>query len=249
MGCLTLDFYKRLIQTVSKIRIVETEVERNKFIEELNKASGVNVLTFINAHAVNLIHRDAHFWDALDNSTYILRDGIGLEILMKSIDIKPGLNLNGTDFIPQLLSCFRSKRIAIYGTSDPWLSNAVSTFLSQGYQIVDSCNGFLSDDAYIDRIYSSSPDLIVLAMGMPKQELLANKIKMVVQNRDVLVICGGAIVDFIGGRFPRAPLYLRKLHLEWLFRLMREPIRLFKRYVIGNFVFLLKVVRLKFIDS
>jgi len=61
----------------------------------------------------------------------------------------------------------------------------------------------------------------------------------------MLVVNGGAILDFLAGRFPRAPKWMRTLGLEWLFRLVREPGRLFQRYVIGNGVFLWRAMRLK----
>ena len=59
-----------------------------------------------------------------------------------------------------------------------------------------------------------------------------------------LVICGGAIVDFLGGRVRRAPGWLRRLGLEWLWRLAQEPRRLFMRYVVGNPMFLWRSARL-----
>ena len=59
-----------------------------------------------------------------------------------------------------------------------------------------------------------------------------------------LIVCGGAIIDFLGGKTPRAPLWMRQVGLEWVFRLALEPRRLFHRYVIGNPLFLMRALRL-----
>ena len=83
---------------------------------------------------------------------------------------------------------------------------------------------------------SSALNIIVLAMGMPKQEKIAALLKA---NSSVsaIVICGGAILDFQANRYARAPLIFRKIGMEWLYRLYKEPGRMFSRYVIGGPIF------------
>jgi len=106
-----------------------------------------------------------------------------------------------------------------------------------------TCNGFLDIAQYIEALqpYRSQFKLIVLAMGMPKQERIAIGLRQA-DIGPALILCGGAIVDFAAGRFPRAPLWMRSAGLEWLFRLAREPRRLFRRYVIGIPIFLINVL-------
>jgi exopolysaccharide biosynthesis WecB/TagA/CpsF family protein len=58
-----------------------------------------------------------------------------------------------------------------------------------------------------------------------------------------VIVCGGAILDFLGGGATRAPAWMRRLGIEWLYRLAREPRRLFKRYVLGNPLFLSRARR------
>jgi exopolysaccharide biosynthesis WecB/TagA/CpsF family protein len=81
-------------------------------------------------------------------------------------------------------------------------------------------------------------------MGMPKQELLSVLIK---ENLDFpcLVINGGAIIDYYGNKVTRAPKWMRVNGLEWLYRFGLEPRRMFKRYMIGNILFLKRVRELK----
>jgi N-acetylglucosaminyldiphosphoundecaprenol N-acetyl-beta-D-mannosaminyltransferase len=80
-------------------------------------------------------------------------------------------------------------------------------------------------------------------MGMPRQEEVAAGLREVLSH-PCLIVCGGAIIDFLGGKTPRAPLWMRKTGMEWVYRLALEPRRLFQRYVIGNPLFLTRALRL-----
>jgi hypothetical protein len=109
---------------------------------------------------------------------------------------------------------------------------------------VDLIDGFQSQSVYVQQALENKPSLIVLAMGMPKQEQVAVALKAAL-DYPCLIVCGGAIIDFIGGKVQRAPLWMRQWGIEWVYRLLREPKRLFKRYVIGNVVFMARVRRFK----
>jgi N-acetylglucosaminyldiphosphoundecaprenol N-acetyl-beta-D-mannosaminyltransferase len=80
-------------------------------------------------------------------------------------------------------------------------------------------------------------------MGMPKQEQLARALRE--QGGAQLIVCGGAILDFLAGKVSRAPAFMQSAGVEWLYRLAKEPRRLFKRYVVGNPAFLLKLLSWK----
>lgn len=247
MGYLEVDSYQKIIEIVGKINSIENKFQYDKFIEGISNPNDITTITFVNAHAINLLYKNTQFFQALDESTFVLRDGVGIEILMKSLKFRPGLNMNGTDFIPELISnILNRKSLAIYGTEAPWLQNTVTHFQAKGIHVIDFANGFLEQEEYLKRIDEFSPDVVLLGMGMPKQEVLAEKIKTHCKNSNMIIICGGAIIDFLGGRFPRAPLFIRKAKLEWLFRLSKEPKRLFRRYVVGNVEFLWKVVLIKY---
>ena len=79
-------------------------------------------------------------------------------------------------------------------------------------------------------------------MGMPKQEYLSKKIKDFYKEK-LIIINGGAILDFMTGKIKRAPKVFSKIGLEWLYRLYLEPSRLFRRYVIGIPLFLYRIFR------
>jgi exopolysaccharide biosynthesis WecB/TagA/CpsF family protein len=81
-------------------------------------------------------------------------------------------------------------------------------------------------------------------MGVPTQEIWIRENKDKLKNVK-LFVAGGAILDFLSGRVKRAPLFVRQMSLEWLFRLVLEPVRLWKRYIIGNILFFYYVFALK----
>jgi exopolysaccharide biosynthesis WecB/TagA/CpsF family protein len=202
------------------------------------------VLGFANAHAMNSAARDPAFSRALTGSDVLLRDGSGMAILLRLLGQDPGMNLNGTDLIPKLLQRFDGRRIALFGTRERWLDEArrvVETQLAPHSPCV-CMNGFLSDEEYLRRARAQKPALIVLGMGMPRQELLAQRLRATLDH-PCLIVCGGAIIDFLGGKTPRAPDWMRAVGLEWCYRLAQEPRRLFRRYVLGNPLFLARAWR------
>lgn len=194
-------------------------------------------LAFVNAHAANLCHRDAAFSADLLACEIILRDGTGMKILYKMLGQDPGLNLNGTDFIPELVDDYHGHPIALMGTADPHLSKAADILETKGASIVARIDGFQDDETYLSLAKQARPVLIILAMGMPKQERIAAYLAANL-GYPCLIVCGGAVLDFIGGKVARAPSIFRKTGFEWFFRLIVEPKRLFNRYVIGNALFL-----------
>ena len=90
----------------------------------------------------------------------------------------------------------------------------------------------------------ASPELVILAMGNPKQEAVARAIAAAT-TQPMVIVNGGAIADFLAHRFERAPLWVRRAHCEWLYRVLLEPKRLWRRYLLGGFSFVWHIVRLR----
>ena len=225
-----------------KIRVVDNTAAQDKLLFQLKDESQLRPMRvgFVNAHAFNLACDNQDFYNDLMACDILLRDGAGMKILFTLMGHKPGLNMNGTDFIQRLLEFFGGGKIALYGTSEPFLTYAAEKIREKNYTVTDIKDGFLADAEYSSQ--NSEASIVILAMGMPKQERVA-RILSGNLNRG-LIICGGAILDFLGGKVSRAPAIYRKLGLEWIYRLAQEPRRLFKRYVIGNGVFLYRAAKL-----
>ncbi|HXE22964.1 MAG TPA: WecB/TagA/CpsF family glycosyltransferase, partial [Rhodoferax sp.] len=223
-------------------RVHDAEQER-RLLARLSRPSRPLVLAFANAHAMNSIAASGSFYDALHAADSVLRDGSGMSTLFRLFGIAPGWNLNGTDLIPRLIQLFDGRSVALFGTREPFLQRgvqAVTADLAPHSPLV-CAHGFLDVADYVELASASKPALIVLGMGMPRQEEVAAALRAALEF-PCLIVCGGAIIDFLAAKTPRAPLWMRRTGLEWLFRLATEPRRLFRRYVIGNPLFLARAL-------
>jgi beta-1,4-glucosyltransferase len=172
----------------------------------------------------------------------VVNDGIGMDIaslLIRRHKFKE--NLNGTDFVPLFLRSIRRplKIFLLGGTTDSVTGAALHLSRQYPHQIVGVCDGFagMTDQGrLLSAINDARPDVLLVALGNPRQEewIVANR-----GNCNASVLIGvGALFDFVSGQQRRAPTVVRRLRLEWLFRLANEPTRLLRRYSIDFLHFL-----------
>lgn len=233
------DWQGRWLQLVKSVARVQTPQGEDQLLDWLLRPGEARVLAFVNAHAMNSAAESPAFFDALAAADVVVRDGIGMSVLLRMLNQPPGLNLNGTDLIPKLLARCNGQPIALFGTREPWLGQAQAA-VGERLAPASACitaHGFLELDAYIRLAAHHRPSVIVLGMGMPKQEQVAVALRAAL-GYSCLIVCGGAILDFLGGKVSRAPTWMRRSGLEWTYRLGREPVRLWNRYVVGNPKFL-----------
>jgi exopolysaccharide biosynthesis WecB/TagA/CpsF family protein len=206
-------------------------------------------VTFLNAHNANIAYTDPGFAQILDDFL-VLPDGVGVDMAARLLYGAPfPANLNGTDFVPAFLEASRRPlTVALLGAS-PEIAEAASKRLGEiapQHRLVVIHNGYFSPDqeaGIVSRIAELHPDILLVAMGVPRQEMwIARHIDA---SHCTLPIAVGALLDFLSGVVPRAPLWVRRLRLEWVFRLAVEPRRLWRRYVVGNPLFLWRVMRQK----
>lgn len=227
---------------ISKLNLIHSDSDTDDLLVKLCSSNDPVILGFLNAHGFNTLLDTPSFFKSVKCMDVILRDGKGLEILLGLQGKDPGINMNGTDFIPVILERYRGKRIAILATKDPYLSKT-KEILEKNFSIdvILAEDGFHTDEHYLKMLADNPVDIILLGMGMPKQERIACALKNEL-DYPVLIICGGAIVDFLAGRFSRAPEWMRSIGMEWFYRFILEPRRLFKRFIYGNVIFLLRSI-------
>lgn len=218
-------------------------------LEQITQTDKAVVVGFLNQHAYNLIEQRPQTKEHFSKIDYLLRDGIGIKLACKANGLVPGLNLNGTDFIPRIIARLRQGgdrplQFFAFGTQEPWLTRGAEKLTGTAEVLV--LDGFQKPSSYVDLFKSNykpgSLVVVILAMGMPKQEEVAQMLKAVITG-PAIIICGGAILDFASGRVERAPDIMRRTGTEWLYRLCKEPKRLFQRYVIGIPLFFMYVLR------
>lgn len=203
------------------------------------------LITFLNAHVSNETAKNPELGGIL-KSGLILNDGVGVGIASLVLHGKSfPENLNGTDLIPRFLRDTRHHfRIYALGAGPGVAERALDAFrqIAPQHAYVGAHHGFLTEQdsrAVLADIADKRADLVLVAMGSPRQEFWTAKYLM--QDEGVSAICVGGLLDFVSEEKPRAPAWVRALRSEWIFRLANEPRRLWRRYLIGNGVFMIRL--------
>ncbi|MCE7026666.1 WecB/TagA/CpsF family glycosyltransferase [Jiella avicenniae] len=225
------------------------DISGREAIERIEAALSARRITrvgFVNAHCVNVARRNTAYRAAIADFL-LLPDGVGVDIGAKLLYGRAfAENLNGTDFIPRLVMALsRPARIALVGAA-PGIAEQAAENLARvvpQHEIVAVSDGYFGTAgraAVLERLEALRPDIVLVALGVPAQEIfIADHLD---ERHGTVFVAVGALFDFIAGNVPRAPRLARKLRAEWIWRLALEPKRLFRRYVVGNPVFLRDLV-------
>lgn len=218
------------------LTVDEALFEIFSLIEKKDKAN----VFFLNADCLYKAQKDKEYRSILNEADLLLPDGIGLQLATRIFGGRMKENCNGTDLSPKIFEKAQLLGKTVFllggkeGISGKAADNARKSF--PGLKIAGDASGYFSDvESIVKRINDSGADILFVALGVPLQE------KWIVNNRDRLKpkICFGvgAFLDYLSGTIPRAPAWMRKLHLEWFWRIFIDPKRMFKRYVIDGFCF------------
>lgn len=205
-------------------------------------APGRRRVAFLNAHCANVAAQDDHYAAALERSELVLADGIGVAMAANMRGTRIRENLNGTDFVPKLLT-FAAKRgqsVFLLGGKPGTAERAAAALCRQipGIRIAGTRDGYYGaeDQAAIMDINASGADILLVAMGVPLQELWIDR-NFGSLNARICMSVGG-LFDFLAENVSRAPEWVRRAKSEWVWRLLMEPRRMARRYLIGNISFL-----------
>ncbi|KEO58228.1 WecB/TagA/CpsF family glycosyltransferase [Thioclava indica] len=198
---------------------------------------------FMNAHCCNVRRRDPDYARAVADADVLLPDGIGIELAAKMTGQKLTANLNGTDLVPALLTraAQMGKSVYLFGGTPGTAASAASRLVQDNpaLRIAGHRDGFAGAadaEAAIADINDSGADIVIVAMGVPMQEMWLHQHAH--RLNAPLTLAVGALFDFLAGTVVRAPKLVRRAKMEWVWRLAQEPRRLAKRYLAGNFAFL-----------
>jgi alpha-1,3-mannosyltransferase len=202
-------------------------------------------VAYLNAHTSNLAASDPGYAEVL-RGFIVLNDGAGLDLASRVLHGQRFLeNLNGTDFtVRYLVETSHTFRIFLLG-AQPGVADIAAkaiTRASPRHVIVGTRHGYFGADLpgeVASEIATSGADLVLVAMGNPVQE---RYIAEHFDERGCRIAFGvGALFDFLSGRVRRAPAWMRAARLEWVYRLLLEPRRLWHRYIVGNVRFVARV--------
>lgn len=179
----------------------------------------------------------------LDKETIMVPDGIGVLKAGKKIGYNIEERITGIDIANELLKFGNEQKKSIYlfGSKQEVIDSMKKVIKEQypNLKLVGTSNGYVTDkDKVFDEIVKLEPDIVLVALGIPLQEMLIykhlNRFK-----KGIFVGVGGSF-DVMSGMKKRAPKIFIKLNLEWLYRIMKEPKRL-KRFYDSNVKFLFRI--------
>lgn len=209
---------------------------------EARLAAPVQV-AFVNAHNLNVACEHAEYARALRSVDYVLPDGIGVKLAARMKGHALRHNLNGTDLFAPLMSALGELHAGVFvlGAEPAVLARAIAAIERDhpGVRVLGSRDGYFDrtdEPALREAINASGADVVIVGMGTPRQELWMAR--NVGQLRVGAVLCLGGLLDFLGGKNARAPMWMRQAGLEWIYRIVQEPRRMWRRYVVGNPKFL-----------
>lgn len=213
-------------------------------VARLNTSPLSQVIT-INPEMFEAADKDKVFSEIIKNSEFVIPDGVGVKIALKingyNIERIPGI-----DFAMALLKKTEGVPVAIIGAKEEILEQAIKNLKVELKQlnIVYCHNGYFSDDEVIyNELKGVKPQLILVAMGSPRQEKFIYGLKSVLDKG--LAIGVGGSVDVWSGTVKRAPVIFQKTGTEWLYRTVTQPER-FKRVFPTLPLFILKALKYKF---
>jgi N-acetylglucosaminyldiphosphoundecaprenol N-acetyl-beta-D-mannosaminyltransferase len=238
------------LKTVKILGIPFVNTTRTEFVQTLDehliKQEKVFAVT-ANPEIVMKAIEDRAFKQAIDKASYITADGIGVVKAAQLLNQPLPERVTGYDTMIDLLKLAEQKQYGIYllggqqETLDKAVSNIKGTYPT--IKIVGQHNGFFNweDNAVQEEIAAKKPDLIFVALGVPRQE---NWISQNLSRFEKGVFIGvGGSFDVIAGTVERAPEYWQKANLEWFYRLIKQPSRWKRMLALPRFG--LKIMKVK----
>ena len=231
---------------ILKTRINVTDMDKTvRYItSHLEELKG-NYICVSNVHTTVTAYRDEAYRKIQNSAAMALPDGQPLSIVSRARGYKEAKRVPGPDLMPELFRLSQEKGYThyFYGGSDHTLEQLKKKILEKypDLQIVGMYSppyrelSVEEDARVIEQINAAKPDFLWVALGAPKQEI------WMYQHRDKihsLMIGVGAAFDFLAGTVRRAPMWMQKLCLEWVYRIFQDPKRMLPRYLNTNFAFL-----------
>jgi len=202
-----------------------------------------------NVHAINIAYTDPEFRSILNSAELVFCDGFGIKWAVHLLGQHIPARITYADWIYQLAAFCKARDYSLFLLgSRPGVAVQASQRLQElypGLRVVGTYHGYFDksgteNEHVIQQINASQPNIVLVGFGMPLQErwIYDNYRRLSGQ----VFLSGGACLDYVAGVVPRGPRWMVDHGLEWLFRLLIEPRRLWRRYLIGNLIFFFRLL-------
>lgn len=239
--------YCRILKT--DINVTNMERTIAYITEHLDVLKG-DYICVSNVHTTVMAFRDKEYRRIQNSAAMALPDGQPLSIVSRRRGYSEARRVPGPDLMPRILSLSQEKgyRHYFYGSTEETLAQ-LQKVLEERYPRLQIAGMYSppfreltaeEDEEIVRRINDSGADFVWVALGAPKQERWMYEHRHRVKG---LMLGVGAAFDFTAGTTRRAPMWMQKLCMEWVFRILRDPRRMLPRYLNTNFAFLYYVYR------
>lgn len=239
-----------------KTNILGTNVDTLNFKETTSmlksflKGNKNNIIVTPNPEMVVLAKNDAEFRNILNSASLCTADGIGIVYASKLTKHKIKERVCGFDMSVEMIKSYNETNASFYilGAGRGVAKKAVENLKAQynGINILGCHDGYFDDIEeikIIEEIKTLKPDILILGLGMKKQEFFANKYKDTLPCK--ITFCVGGTIDVLSGQVKRAPQIFIKLNLEWFYRLLTNPKRLLRMLNLPYFVVLILIDKIR----
>ena len=203
----------------------------------------------LNINAANIAFSNPWYAEYLSNCPIIFCDGKGIQLAAALLGKKIPPHITYHTWIWDLLNFSKNSDFSLFflGSRKSVIENAITRVKQKIPNInVMGHHGFFNksnkeNDDVIKMINLFNPDIIIVGFGMPLQE---RWIQDNMENLNAFIyLNGGAFLEWLSGNQKQAPSWMTKLGLEWFYRFIKEPRRLFRRYIIGNPLFIYRIIK------
>lgn len=246
-----------LVSAGNRYPILNTYVNAislDETLDEIEKIIARGVPTqhvVINASKVNLMEADPELASIVNECPLINADGASIVWAAKKLGVPLRERVTGIDLFQRLVGLASEKgyRIYLFGAKEEVVTKVKAIFEDRypGIQIVGYRNGYFTEadePQIVSDMADSGADMMFVAFSSPKKEYWVHK--YIDQIGIPFVMGVGGSFDVVAGVTDRAPTWMQEHGLEWFFRFIQEPGRLWKRYIIGNLKFVALTYRYKF---
>lgn len=239
--------YKIMNTYVNAVSMQQTIEYVEKIIAERKPVQHV----VINASKINLIESDPKLAEIVNSCPLINADGASIVWAAKKLGIPVKERVTGCDLFQNLVAVAAKKgyKIFLFGAKEKVVSKVKEIYERKypGIKIVGYRNGYFTEaeePEIIEQMKDSDADMMFVAFSSPKKEYWINKY---INELNIPFVMGvGGSFDIVAGVTDRAPKWWQDHGLEWLYRLIQEPHRMWKRYIIGNLKFVGLTYQYKF---
>ncbi len=204
-------------------------------------------ITYVNAHCLNLATQDPHYRAILNQSDLVYSDGKSVVWGSRLLGGPPVYKITGRDWIHDLCRCAEQDGLSLYILAGrPGIAEKACQNLQKrwpGLKITGSSDGYFvakSETEVLDELAAQQPHILLVGMGAPLQE------KWIARWRERIAspVCWsvGALFDYVAGDEAPVPAWMDRVGLEWLWRLMIDPSGKWQRYLIGNPLFVARML-------